>query len=356
MLRQAVFEERIERLAERLRSSSTDAVLLCSPANIYYFTGYRGGVMFASADGAVNLFSTLPVSTPIAGRVEVVERLGRRDAVVMALEYIGNRRMALGYDTITVETHQAIIKAAPSISLVPFKDIIYELRQIKSQDELVFLRKACNSASTAVDVIREVISSGITVADIRRAVADNVYRSGAELAYNPRISFGDDTFLNINSHAERSLRNGELVKIGLGVVVEGYVAPISRTYFYGGKPSEKLVKAYSLLLKLKEMVRESVAPWSSAVSIYDRCRAFALESGLDPSTLTHFGKGVGLEDEEPPLIHAGSADIIRENTVMSIGPDLLLPGRYGLSVSDVYHISSTGAELLTDASLELELA
>ncbi len=352
---QAAFEDRIERLIERLRSLSTDAVLLCSPANVYYFTGYRGGIMFASADGTVNLFSTMPVSTPVAGRVGVVEKLGRREAITMALEYIGNRRMAIGYDTMTVETYQAIIKTAPSISLVPLKDTIYELRQIKSQDELAFLRRACRSASTAIDVVREVISSGTTVADIRRAIADNIYRSGAELAYNPRISFGDDTSLNINSRAERSLRNGELVKITLAAVVEGYVAPISRTYFYGGKPPEKLVKAYSLLLRLKEIVRESVAPWSSATLIYDRCRAFAIESGLEPSALTYLGKGIGLEDEEPPLIHAGSSDIIRENTVMSIGPDILLPGLYGLSASDVYHISSEGVELLTDASLELEL-
>ncbi|MEM4189208.1 MAG: Xaa-Pro peptidase family protein [Candidatus Caldarchaeum sp.] len=355
-MRQAVFDERIDRLAERLRASSVDATLLCSPSNVFYFTGYRGGVMVASADGSVSLFSTMPVSTPVAGRIEVVEKLGRRDAVTMALEYLGNRRISLGYDTLSVETYLNIVKTAPLTSLTPVKDMVYELRQVKSQDELEVLRKACFYASTAVEVAREIISYGTTVADIRRAIADNVYRLGAELAFNPRVSFGEDTFLNMDSPSERSVKQGELVKMAVGVVVEGYVATLSRTYFYGGKPSEKLVKSYTSLLRLKEMVMTLASPWTSAVSIYDKCRAFAIESGLDPATLTSFGRGIGLEDEEPPLINANSADIIREGTVVSIGPDLLLPGRYGISVTDVYRVSADGVELLTDASLELELS
>ncbi|MEM2237792.1 MAG: Xaa-Pro peptidase family protein [Candidatus Caldarchaeum sp.] len=354
-MRQAAFEERIDKLAERLRSSSVDAMMLCSPSNVYYFTGYRGGVMVASADGSVILFSTLPVSTSLAGRIEVVERLGRRDAVIMALEYVGNRRISLGYDTLSVETYQTIVKTTPSISLTPLKDLVYELRQVKSPEELEVLRKASLYASSAVEVAREIISYGTTVADIRRAIADNVYRQGAELAFNPRISFGEDTFLNKDSPSDRSVKQGELVKISVGVVVDGYVAPLSRTYFYGGKPSEKLAKSYMSLLRLKEMVKTSASPWTSAVSIYDRCRAFAIESGLDPATLTSFGRGVGLEDEEPPLINANSADIIREGTVMSIGPDLLLPGRYGISVTDIYRVSADGVEPLTDASIELEI-
>lgn len=355
LLRQAVFEERVEKLAEKLRASSVDAVLLCSPANVYYFTGYRGGSLYVLSDGTVILFSTLPVSTPIAERIEIIEKLGRRDPVIMALEYIGDRRMSLGYDSMSVEAYQAIIKSAPSISMVGFKDTVYELRQVKSEYELNLLRKAGEYVSATMEVVRQVISYGTTVADIRRAVADNVYRSGAELAYNPRISFGDDTFLNLDSPADREIKHGELIKIQIGVVYQSYVAALSRTYFYGDKPPERLLKFYNSLLKLKEEVRSSIAPWSSAISVYDKCRSHALTLGLDPSTLTYFGRGVGLEESEPPYIHAGSADIIRDGAVVSIGPDLLVPGRFGLSASDIYHVSADGLKPLTDARLELEL-
>ncbi|MDW7978812.1 MAG: M24 family metallopeptidase [Candidatus Caldarchaeum sp.] len=354
-LRAEVFEQRVEKVAERLRSSSVEAVILCSPANVYYFTGYRGGVLYASADGTLILFSSLPVSTPLADRVEIVEKLGRRDPVMMALEYLGDRRMSLGYDTMTVEAYQAVIRSAPSVSMVSVKDLMYELRQVKSEEEVSLLRKACETVSTTMEVVRQVISYGTTVADIRRAVADSVYRAGAELAYNPRVSFGDDTFLNSDSPAEREVRRDELIKLQIGVVVEHYVAGLSRTYFYGEKPPEKLVKFYSSLLKLKDEVKSNLAPWSSAISIYDKCRSFALTLGFEPSTLTYFGKGVGLEEAEPPFIHAGSADIVREGAVVNVGPDLLIPGRFGLSVSDVYHVSAAGPQPLTEASLELAL-
>jgi len=351
----AVFERRVEKLAEGLRSSSVDAVILTHPPNVYYFTGFKGGVLVCGADGTISIFSTTPVTTPLAARAEIIERLGRREALTLAFEYIGDRRISLGYDILPIEAYYTLIKTKPSISLKPIKDFIYELRQVKSSEEVENLRKASAIASTAIDVVREVITYGTTVSDIRRALADYVYRMNGELAFNPQISFGDDTFLNINSDNNRELRKGELIKIRVGVVVNEYVAVLSRTYHYGRNPPEKIVKTYNALISLNEMIKKMSTPWSPAVSIYDRCRAFAIESGLEPSALTAYGGGVGLEEVEPPLIVANSVDIMREDTVLSIGPDYLLQGRYGISVSDIYHVSSSGAEPLTEASRELEI-
>jgi Xaa-Pro aminopeptidase len=114
----------------------------------------------------------------LVGRLEVVEKLGRRDAFALALDYLGNRRMTLGYDTLSFENYQQLIKTAPSTSLVSAKELLYELRQVKSPEELELLRKGAEIASTALDVAREVITLGTTSSDIRRAIADNVYRSG----------------------------------------------------------------------------------------------------------------------------------------------------------------------------------
>jgi Xaa-Pro aminopeptidase len=291
----------------------------------------------------------------LVGRLEVVEKLGRRDAFALALDYLGNRRMTLGYDTLSFENYQQLIKTAPSTSLVSVKELLYELRQVKSPEELELLRKGAEIASTALDVAREVITLGTTSSDIRRAIADNVYRSGAELVSNPHIAIGEDTFLHTSSHPNRSIKKGDPVMIRVGVRVEGYTAVLSRTLYYGDNPPDKFVKDYNSLMQLKETIRAAVSPWSSAVSVYDRCRAAALELRLEPSTLTIFGRGVGVEAEEPPILTAGSSDIIRENTVISIGPDLLLYGRYGISDTDMYHVTSSGTKPLTDAEHVLAL-
>jgi Xaa-Pro aminopeptidase len=311
--------------------------------------------LFIASDGTGTIFSTTPVSTPLVGRLEVVEKLGRRDAFALALDYLGNRRMTLGYDTLSFENYQQLIKTAPSTSLVSVKELLYELRQVKSPEELELLRRGAEIASTALDVAREVITLGTTSSDIRRAIADNVYRSGAELVSNPHIAIGEDTFLHTSSHPNRSIKKGDPVMIRVGVRVGGYTAVLSRTLYYGDNPPDKFVKDYNSLMQLKETIRTAVSPWSSAVSIYDRCRAAALELRLEPSTLTIFGRGVGVEAEEPPILTSGSSDIIRENTVISIGPDLLLCGRYGISDTDMYHVTSSGTKPLTDAEHVLAL-
>lgn len=345
-----VYEARVERLAERLRASSVDAVLLNNPANNMYLTGFFGGTLLIASDGTGTLFSTVPASTPLAGRLEVVEKLGRKDSFTLALDYLGNRRMALGYDSLSVDHYQQLLKMAPAISLVSVKEMLYELRQVKSAEELEVLRKACEIASAAVDAAREMVSFGTTSSDLRRAIADSVYRSGAELASNPHISIGEDTVLNTNSSPNKGIKKGDLAIVRLGVKLEGYTANLSRTFYYGDNPPERLVKDYNSLMQLIEFIKSSVTPWSPAVSIYDKCRAVALELRLDPSTLTTFGRGVGIEVEEPPFIQAGSTDIIKENNVISIGPDLLLPGRYGISTTDMYHVTSSGVKLMTDAA------
>ncbi|MCS7133450.1 MAG: M24 family metallopeptidase [Candidatus Caldarchaeum sp.] len=354
-LNQQVYEERLEKLVSRLRSSSVEAVVLTSPANIYYFTGFRHGVLVVSGDGVASIFSNVPVNTPLAGRISIVEKMGRRDVVQLALEYIGDRRMTLGYDYMTVDTYQSVIKSYPSLSLTSVKDMIFEQRQTKSEGEIELLRKASEIVSTAVDVVREIITDGTTPSDIRRVVADTVYRYGAELSSNPRIEVGEDTFLLNDSPANRGIRQNELIKITVSASVDGYVSYLSRTFFFGGKTPEKIVKSYQQLLRLKDYIKSLLGVWSSAVSIYDRSRAFALEIGLEPTTLTTFGRGLGIEGEEPPFIQSGSPDIIREGTVVSVGPDLLLPGRYGLSVTDVYHVTAKNVVQLTEAETELEI-
>ncbi|MEM0440010.1 MAG: M24 family metallopeptidase [Candidatus Caldarchaeum sp.] len=350
-----IYEDRLEKLVTRLRSSSIEVVMLSSPANVFYYTGYSNGVLVVSGDGDVNIFSNVPVSTPLEGRISILEKFGRRDLIPIALEYIGDKRMTLGYDTMPVETYQSIIKTYPSLSLTSVKDIVYEQRQTKSELEIELLKKASSIACLALDISREILTDGTTPSDIRRAIADTVYRAGADLARSPQISFGDDTFLKANSMMTRGIRQKELVKITVYVSYEGYVSHVSRTFYFGGKAPEKIVKHHQQLLKLNEYIKSLLGVWSSAVSIYDRGRAYALEMGFEPSTLTLFGKGIGIEEEEPPFIQAGSADIIRESTVMSIGPELLLPGRYGLSVSDIYHVTSRQITQLTDSDSSLEI-
>jgi Xaa-Pro aminopeptidase len=109
-----------------------------------------------------------------------------------------------------------------------------------------------------------VITLGTTSSDIRRAIADNVYRSGAELVSNPHIAIGEDTFLHPSSHPNRSIKKGDPVMIRVGVRVEGYTAVLSRTLHYGDNPPDKFVKDYNSLMQLKETIRTAVSPWSSA--------------------------------------------------------------------------------------------
>ena len=60
-----------------------------------------------------------------------------------------------------------------------------------------------------------------------------------------------------------------------------------------------------------------------------------------------FGHGVGLDIHEHPIAAPGVHAKLPEHTVISAEPGIYLPGKFGVRIEDVMHLTADGAEILT---------
>ena len=60
-----------------------------------------------------------------------------------------------------------------------------------------------------------------------------------------------------------------------------------------------------------------------------------------------FGHSLGLDIHEHPIAAPGVHVRLPEHTVISAEPGIYLPGKFGVRMEDVMHLTADGAEILT---------
>ena len=354
------FKSRFEKLIETIRAKSISCLLLLNPSNIYYFTGFRGGgVLLVTSDGVATFYTWRPQGTRrnLSEMVDIVQpRRAGGDLAMYVLEELKDRRLTIGYDTLSAETYQKIVKYAQNLLLTPFNETIWEIRQPKSDEEIALLSKACEIAADAVETVKELISAGATVSELKRYVAEEILRSGAEgLAFTPSITVSEDLIYGVQSPVSRMLREGDTVSLKAGAIVEGYHSDISRTFYIGSNPPESLKKTYSKTLEVLAGLEDLSISWSPAVSVYEKVVSALKSADIEASYLDVIGHGIGLDLIEPPDISPASTDILRQGTVLSLGVEILVHEGMGFQFSDMYVVEGKKPRRISKLATELAL-
>jgi Xaa-Pro aminopeptidase len=352
------YEARLERLLESVRTKSLSGVVITSPANIYYFTGLRlPGLLLISAEGSATLYTRRSYQAANNRLVQLVDmKHVRGDLVSSIFEELKDRRLAIGYDSLTADVYQRIIKSAPNILLSHFSESIWEIRQPKSSEEIDLLSKAAEITAASIETVREFISPGATAGDLKRFLAEEIFRAGADgLAFNPSVIVGGDLAYSMDSPVERDIREGDAVLLKAGALIGGYHASITRTFYLGAEPPETLEKAHRIALSLIEAFERSQVSWSPAATVYEKMIESARSLGTNGLIVEVFGHGLGLEERETPEISHSSVDILRESSVVTFGVEVLKPGEMGFQLSDMYVVEGKYPRRLSRLTSELPL-
>src|SRR5213592_3546090 len=110
---------------------------------------------------------------------------------------------------------------------------------IKSAREADKMRQACRTASDILDRVSELVRPGITTKEVDEAAADFMQEAGVESAFlgyrlghrmfpgNICISINDEVVHGIAS--QRRIQYGDIVKLDIGVIEEGWVGDTATT-------------------------------------------------------------------------------------------------------------------------------
>jgi Xaa-Pro aminopeptidase len=144
-----------------------------------------------------------------------------------------------------------------------FKDIrknIATLRQIKTNEEIDFIKKAINITGDSLRYIKNNINNYRFEYEIERDLTINFLKNGGEKhGFEPIVASGENASIIHYKNNEDKINSDSLILLDVGAQVGYYSADISRTYKIG-TPKKRQLEIYSGLFDVHKKIVSMVKP------------------------------------------------------------------------------------------------
>ena len=366
---------RAEIVAKQVKSMSEhglDAIICSSPENFSYTAGFvvpsqplirhRHAMTIVTADGRTALFGVdMEASTIKRRQPDVPTRIWAEfsdDPMLVLADQLaglglGKARIGLEMDYLPAGDFARLLAAMPAAKFERAESILARLRQIKTSDEIALLRKLSRIADQAITDTLAVVDEGNSEMDIAGHLTRNVYSLGADHFKLMIVATGERSVLPNVGPSERILKRGDVCRVEIFSVIDGYQAGVCRTAVVGEAPplAEKI---WAHLIECKYEIMEKVKPGASCRNIYDAFIAKLAKLNLPP--ISFVGHGIGLHLHEDPYLgltpvlgKPGSDALLEENMVLGFEPLCYDTGHgFGMQNKDMLLVTAKGSELLSN--------
>lgn len=354
---------RVKALQAKLKSMDLDAAMIYDRENLIYFTGVddlEGGALAVPAEGEAELFCLWMEAGHIreAGGIEKVTpyRFPSNNQSTMMGAWLKARNWKaprLGFTRyfISLKDYQCLREAAPDMQVCDIAIPCYEIRSIKTPEEIERMRAAGKALAAGMRAAIDCVKPGMLETEVL-AEAEYAMAKAGSMGSSFRMQvLTHSRQLNLHPYASRTpIEDNAPVVIHLGASCEGYTAKMCRTVFLG-TPNPESLRVYEVLKEAQRITAEMLRPGAVCGEIYDAAAACAAEHGFEKSwVMEHIGYGVGIRQSEfYPIIAKGSKTVLRENMVVDLLlPTIYIPGIGGPRITDTIWIKGDGIEFLSD--------
>lgn len=254
-------------------------------------------------------------------------------------------RIGFEGSAISVSDFATFEAALGGIELVDASKLIARLKMVKTEQEIANLRLAVGIAETGIQALREAIAPG-TTRDALAGVWESAVRghadSGALSGTWEYVSVGGNPW-----DGNATVRHGDLVKVDVGCLVNGYTSDTGRTFVLGA-PSPAQERLFDALLQGFTAGSAMLRPGMPLSEVHRVTLAAIRAAGFPGYTRGHFGHGLGasLGSEEWPFFSAESKEILEPGMVMAFECPWYVDGLGGMIIENQVLITETGHETM----------
>ncbi|HXF57300.1 MAG TPA: Xaa-Pro peptidase family protein [Actinomycetota bacterium] len=359
----SVRAEVLRREVEAMKATGLDALVATSPENFAYLAGFvvpsqpilrwRHAATVVTADGELSVLSVDMEATTVRDRLPDADvRVWREfadeamDVLADALRDRGLERARVGVETdhLPARDLARLRELLPHVRFEPAQGIFNRLRMVKTAEELELLRRLSRITDQAIARALESVRAGDTERDLAAAVTGELYRLGAEHHKFLIVATGERSrFPNVGP-TERALRPGDVIRLEIFGVLNGYHAGVCRTAVVQQAPAE-VQRVADNLAACRSLVLEAMRPGVPARSVY---RAFIEKfAELGYRAIDFVGHGIGLHVHEEPYLSDFDETVLEQGMVFGVEP-LLYGPEFGVQFKDVVAVGNDGAEVLSD--------
>jgi Xaa-Pro dipeptidase len=385
------FDERLERVRERIAESEHDAGIWFGATSIEYLTGFahiqtERPVVLGVAPERCEL--TVPRL-----EVERVSENPRIDAVHQYFDYPGGKPIETAVEMLRemgAESVLADADGAPGVMgyegplLSNYLDLetqswVPRMRWAKSEAEVDLIRESAKWANLGHRYLADLTEPGVHPATVSqrasmegsRAMLDTlgdrfVERVRGSGPVHAGYISAHETALPHGHTPNQRLCEGDVLVTGASANVDGYFSELERTMFVG-EPSDEQEHYFELMLESQTIAIEALGPGVSLSSVDEAVWSYFEEQGITDLAQHHVGHNIGMDGHEPPYIDRGWSDhCASEETSYGEAEQVMEPGHVytiepgiytdeaGYRHSDTIAITEDGIEWLTYYPRELE--
>jgi len=352
-------KERLQRLVERLPKHQLDALLISTPENRCYLSGFTGSAGYLLINGEQLMLFTdsryTQQARDQAPDFKVVQAPRGWDWLIEALKSTGVQRLGFEGENLTVASYNRLVdtlKGENSLggaSLVATSGLVEELRTVKDAEEIALLQKAISASDAAMDTVCPTLLEGMTEREVAWRMETAMREFGADGAsFNTIVASGPNGAMPHHRPTERAIRKGEPIVIDMGARVGGYCSDITRTVVLG-EPDGTFNEIYDIVLGA-QLTAISIARAGMTGAECDSLSRFVIEEAGYGDNFGHgLGHGVGLAVHENPRVGPGSTDRLDLNMVFTVEPGIYLTGWGGVRIEDIVILEKEGARPLSKA-------
>ena len=334
-----------------------DAMMVTSPHNVRYLTGFTGSNGMAVVTPSETYFFTDPryqfqAAREVTGRIKAVRSplLHRAAALVERHKW---RRLAIEPEHFTVSQLEVLRgKSSKRQEFVPRGGVIEKLRMVKAEEELTAIRQSVNTNSQALEVSLKLLKVGMSEAEFAAEIEYQMRKLGAEKpSFDTIVAGGENSALPHARPSRKAIGQGVLL-IDMGAFQNAYASDMTRTFFVGGVTRE-VKRIYRAVLESQLAAIAAVGPGVPASKIDRVAREVLKGHGLDKAFMHSTGHGLGLEIHEPPRLGRKEKMKLEVGMAITIEPGAYVEGVGGVRIEDTVVVTSGGCEVLTPTSKEM---
>jgi Xaa-Pro aminopeptidase len=364
--------QRREQLARLLPAEGLDGLMIGSPVNVTYLTGFSGdsSVLVLTKERAV-LVSDPRYTEQIAEECPGLEAHIRPPAqklpaaITGVLGRLGCRSVGFESGAVTVAEFEVLRELAPAMDWKGAVDRVEQRRTIKDPSEVAQIREAIDLAERAFTVFRSLLRPDDRERDLCDALDHYARRAGGQgTSFPPIVAVGERAALPHAPPTDRTVASGELLLVDWGVSGRFYKSDLTRVLdtrttstlsaTAGAPPGRtKLEEVYGVVLRAQERALRAIRPGVAAREIDAAARGVIAEAGYGDHFGHGLGHGLGLQVHEAPAVRPNSETVLQAGMVFTVEPGIYLPGWGGVRIEDDVLVTPDGCEVLTHVPRDL---
>lgn len=349
---------KIKNIRLSMRAKKIDALLITSPENRFYLSGFSAEDSGLAESAGALLITKREKLIFTDGRYSeqaCLETEGWRIIEYkkglpneLATFYRENPLKLIGYEPsyLTCKTFNTIKKCIPDLEFTSFEEKLSTLRSIKDETEIVQIKKAISAAETVLDYVSKKLAPGMSEKEVAWMLLEGIYRESDGPSFPPIVASGPFSALPHAVPGNKIIKPGEPIVIDMGCRVNGYCSDMTRTFFIGEVPDNEIKQIYSIVKKAQSAVQKVIGPGMTCKEADSVARNLIKEEGFGKYFIHSLGHGVGLAVHEVPALSFRNRKKLKPGMVITIEPGIYLPGKGGVRLENMAVIRENGAEIL----------